>query len=63
MPPREAKVVIVSCYKSLFELILRYDLWQFGVSEREIPLTVWTDDDDADPAALASLAVGARPII
>jgi hypothetical protein len=53
-----SKVAIISCWKeNLFEVIVRYDLWQLGAPGREIAWTVWADDDDADPTAVTSLAM------
>jgi hypothetical protein len=57
--PAGSKVVIILCWNgSPFGVIVRYDLWQLGVPEREIHGTVlWkTTHQGRDPAVVASLA-------
>jgi hypothetical protein len=57
--PAGSKVVIIPCWNgSLFGVIVRYDLWQLGVPERETHGTIlWEETDDGpDPAVIASLA-------
>jgi hypothetical protein len=54
--PAGSKAAIVQCWnESPFGTIVRYDLWQLGVPEREIhPILV---PEGADPAVVASLAM------